>query len=106
MAGCHLRERRHSGAVRFPVIWQLQARGRIADAISEQRLAVGGGNTRAPARRPGGHTGLERRLDGGDNELRGLGVDGDVPAEQHAADDLASVRGPVLRVVGHVSAPC
>jgi hypothetical protein len=29
MTGCHLRERRHSGAVRFPVIWQLQARGRI-----------------------------------------------------------------------------
>ena len=70
MAGCHLRERRHSGAVRFPVIWQLQARGHIADAISEQRLAVGGGNTRAPARRPGGRTGLERRLDGGGDELR------------------------------------
>ena len=63
MAGRHLGGCRHSGVVRFPVIWQLQARGRIAGAISEQRLAVGGGNTRAPARRPGGRTGLERRLD-------------------------------------------
>ena len=63
MAGRHLGGCRHSGAVRFPVIWQLQARGRIASALSEQRLAVGGGNTRAPARRPGGRTGLERRPD-------------------------------------------
>jgi hypothetical protein len=23
MAACHLRGRRHSGAIRFPVIWQL-----------------------------------------------------------------------------------
>jgi hypothetical protein len=43
---------------------------------------------------------LERRLDGGGDELRGLRVDGDVPAEQHAADDVA---GRVLRAVGHVS---
>jgi hypothetical protein len=26
MAICHLRGRRRSGAIRFPVIWQLQAR--------------------------------------------------------------------------------
>jgi hypothetical protein len=103
MAGCHLRERRRGSAARFPVIRKLQARGRIADAISEQRLAVGGGNTRAPARRPGGRTGLERRLDGGGDELRGLGVDGDVAAEQYAADDVAGVAGRVLRAVGHVS---
>jgi hypothetical protein len=64
MAGCHLRERRRAGAARFPVIRQLQARGRIAGAISEQRLAIGGGNTRASTRRPGGRTGAERGLDG------------------------------------------
>jgi len=76
------------------------ARGRIAGAISEQRLAVGGGNTRAPARRPGGHTGLERRLDGDGDELRGLRVDDDVPAEQNAADDLPGVRERVVRADG------
>jgi len=43
---------------------------------------------------------LERRLDGGGDELRGLRVDGDVPAEQHAADDMAGVAGRVLRAVG------
>src|SRR6266568_6733832 len=45
--------------------------------------------TRGP-RRGGreGRTGLERGLDGGGDELRGLRVDDDVPAEQHAADDL------------------
>jgi hypothetical protein len=40
----------------------------MAGAISEQWLAVGGGNARASARRPGGRTGLERRLDGGGSE--------------------------------------
>ena len=77
--------------------------GRIAGAISEQRLAAGSGNTRAPARRPGGRTGAERGLDGVGDELGGLGVDGDVAAEQHAADDLPGVPGRVLRVSGHVS---
>jgi hypothetical protein len=48
---------------------------------------------------------LERGLDGGGDELRGLGVDDDVPAEQHAADDLPGVPGRVLRVGGHVSPP-
>ena len=75
----------------------------VAAAISEQPLAVGGRNTRPSARRPGGRTGLERGLDGGGDELRGLRVDGDVPAEQHAADDVAGVAGRVLRAVGHVS---
>jgi len=60
---------------------------------SEQRLAIGGGSTRAPARRPGRRTGPERGLDGGGDELRGLRVDDDVPAEQHAADDLPGVPG-------------
>jgi hypothetical protein len=95
MAGCHLRERRRSGAVRFPVIWQPQARGRIAGAISEQRLATGGGAARAPAWWPGGRGGLERGLDGGGDKLRGLRVNGDVAAEQHAADDLPGVPGRV-----------
>jgi hypothetical protein len=76
---------------------------RVASAISEQRRAAGGGNTRAPARRPGGRTGLECRLDGGGDKLRGLRVNGDVAAEQHAADDLPGMPGRVLEAVGHVS---
>jgi hypothetical protein len=72
---------------------------------SQQRLAVSGGNTRAPARRPGGRPGLERRLDGIGDELRGLRVDGNVPAEQHAADDLPGVPGSVLRAGGQLSPP-
>ena len=51
-------------------------------------------------RRPGLRTGLERGLDGGGDELRGLRVDDDVPAEQHAADDLPGVRGRVVRADG------
>jgi hypothetical protein len=47
---------------------------------------------------------LESGLDGSSDELGGLRVDGDVPAEQHAADDVANVAGRVLRAVGHVSA--
>ena len=71
---------------------------------SEQRLAIGG-NTRAPARCPGRRTGLERGLDGGGDELRGLRVDDDVPAEQHAADDLPGVPGRVLRADGDGAGP-
>ena len=52
-----------------------------ADSMSEQRLAVGGGNTRASAPRPGRRIGAKRGLDGGGDELRGLSVDGDVAAE-------------------------
>ena len=70
------------------------------EPLSEQRLATGGGGTRAPARRPGRRTGLERGLDGGRDNLRGLRVDDDVPAEQHAADDLPGVRGQVVRAAG------
>src|ERR1700757_4231246 len=73
MAGCHLRERHRVGAVRFPVIRQLQAR-RIAGAVSEQRLAVGSVPARASAWWPGGCTGLERGLDGVGDELGGLRV--------------------------------
>ena len=75
------------------------------EPLSEQRLAIGGGDTRAPARRPGTRTGLERGLDGGGDELRGLRVDDDVPAEENAADDLPGVRGRVVRVGGYVSPP-
>jgi hypothetical protein len=70
---------------------------------SEQRGAVGGGNAPTSARRPGGRVGAERGLDGVGDELGGLGVDGDVAAEQHTADDVAGVAGRVLRAVGHVS---
>jgi hypothetical protein len=67
---------------------------------SEQRLAPGGGSTRAPARRPGRRTGLKRGLDGGRDELRGLRVDDDFPAEQNTADDLPGMRGRVMRADG------
>jgi hypothetical protein len=73
------------------------------ESLSEQRLAIGGGHTSAPARRPGWRTGLERGLDGSDDELRGLHVDDDVPAEQYAADDLPGVQGRVLRADGGAS---
>jgi hypothetical protein len=51
-----------------------------------------------PAWWPGGRGGLERGLDGVGDKLRGLRVDGDVAAEQHAADDLPGVPGRILRV--------
>jgi hypothetical protein len=77
----------------------------VADARSEQRLAAGGRNARAPAGRPGGDAGLEHGLDGVGDKLCGLRVDGDVAAEQHAADDLPGVPGHILRACGHVSPP-
>ena len=70
------------------------------EPLSEQRLAIGGGNTSAPPRRPGRCTRLERGLDGGGDEPCGLRVDDDVPAEQNAADDLPGVRGRVVRADG------
>ena len=51
---------------------------------------------RAAGCAPGGGAGLERGLD----ELRGLRVDDDVPAEQHAADHLPGVRRRVARAGG------
>jgi hypothetical protein len=60
-----------------------------------------GGNTLA--RGPGGRIGAECGLDCVGDELGGLGVNGDVAAEQHAADDVADVPERVLRAVGHVS---
>ncbi len=75
----------------------------VTGASSEQRLAAGRGNTPALARRPAVRTGAERGLDGVGDELGGLGVDGDVAAEQHPADNMAGVPGRVLRAVGHVS---
>lgn len=38
--------------------------------------------------------------EGGRDELSGLRVDGDVPAEQNAADDLPSVRVRLVQVDG------
>jgi hypothetical protein len=43
---------------------------------------------------------LERRLDGGGDELRSFRVDDDVAAEQDAADDLPGVRRRVVRAGG------
>jgi hypothetical protein len=70
------------------------------EPLSEQRLAIGRGTTSAPARRPGRRTRLERGLDGGGDESRGLLIDDDVPAEQNAADDLPGMRGRVMRADG------
>jgi len=70
------------------------------EPVSEQRLAIGGRDHAGPARRPGRRTGSERGLDSGGDELRGLRIDGDVPAEQHAADDQPGVRGRVARAGG------
>jgi hypothetical protein len=69
------------------------ARNTTLETTSEQLLAVDGG-TRGVGVAAGRAYRLGRGLDGGD-ELRGLGVDGDVPAEQHAAaaDDLPGVPG-------------
>jgi hypothetical protein len=46
---------------------------------------------------------LERGLNGGGDEPRGLCVDDDVPTEQYAADDLPGVQGRVLRADGGAS---
>jgi hypothetical protein len=54
---------------------------------------------------PGGRTGLKRRLDGGGDELCGLRIDDDVPAEQHAADYPPGVPERGLRGGGHISSP-
>ena len=77
----------------------MPARPRL-EPFSEQRLATGGGNTRAPVRPPGRRTCLERGLYGGRDELRGLCVDDDVPAEQDAADDLPGVPWRVVQADG------
>ena len=74
-----------------------------AGAGSEQRLVAGSGAARASAWWPGGRGGLEGGLDGVGDELGGLGVDGDIAAEQHAADHMACVARRVLRAVGYVS---
>ena len=58
------------------------------------------GNMSAPARRPGRRTRLERGLDRGGDEPRGLRVDGDVAAELHAANDLPGMRGRIVRADG------
>ena len=48
---------------------------------------------------------LERGLDGGRDEPRGLGIDDDVPAVQNAADDLPGVRRRVARADGGGEGP-
>jgi hypothetical protein len=53
----------------------------------------------------GGRGGLECSLDGASDKLCGLRVNGDVAAEQHAADDLPGMLGRIPRVSGHVSPP-
>ena len=70
------------------------------EPLSGQWLAADAGNPRSPARPPGGLTGLERGLDGGRDELRCLRIDDDVPAQQHAADDLPCVRERAGRASG------
>jgi len=70
------------------------------EPLSGRRPAADAGNPRSPARPPGGLTGLERGLDGGRDELRCLRIDDDVPAQQHAADDLPGAREHAGRVDG------
>jgi hypothetical protein len=71
------------------------------EPLSGRRRAADAGNPRSPARPPGGLTGLERGLDGGRDEPCCLrSVDDDVPAQQHAADDLPGVRERAGRVDG------
>jgi len=70
------------------------------EPLSGRRPAAGAGNPRSPALPPGGLTGLEGGLDGGRDELRCLRIDDDVPAQQHAADDLPGVRECAGRVDG------
>ena len=55
MARCHLHGRRHSGAVRFPVIWQLQSRG-VQAMPSQNSGSQSAAGTRGPRR--GGREGL------------------------------------------------
>ena len=81
----------------------LAASALIAGVMSEQRLAVGGGIARPPMWWPGGRDRPKHGLDSVGDELGGLGIDGDVAAQQHPADDVAGVPGRVLRPVGHVS---
>jgi hypothetical protein len=69
---------------------------------SQNRGAHPAGDTPTPARRRGGRIGAECGLDGGSHELRGLRVDGDVAAQQHAADDLPGVLRCVREAVSHV----
>jgi hypothetical protein len=80
--------------MRRPTWWHCPCCGRCRghDARSEQRLAAGGRNARAPARRPGGHVGLERGLDGGD-KLRGLRVDDDVRRRSTQRTTCPACRG-------------
>ncbi len=52
------------------------------------------------ARRLGGRARVERGLDSVGDELRGLHVDDDVPAEQHAAENLHGVPGRAMRADG------
>jgi hypothetical protein len=92
-------------AIGFPGLYEVANQGVSSprpghEPLSEQQLAISGGNTRAPARLPGRRTGLERGLDSGGDELRGLRVDDDVPAEQNAADDLPGVWRRVARADG------
>ncbi len=74
---CH-RRREYRGIT--TAAFALQAQGAVPAVVGQVLNVSGRGNTRASARRPRRHTGLE--------------------------DGLARVPGRVLRVSGHVSAPC
>jgi hypothetical protein len=71
-------------------------------ARSEKRLTTGVRSARPAAPGPGGRLGLEDGLNRGGKELCGLRVDGDAPAEQHAANDPAGMLGHILRADGDV----
>jgi len=69
-------------------------------ARSEKRLTTGGRSAWPAAPGPGGRLGLEDGLNSGGEELCGLCVDGDAPAEQHAANNAAGVRGRIVQADG------
>ena len=69
-------------------------------ARSEKRLTTGGRSAWPAAPGPGGRLGLEDSLNSGGEELCGLCVDGDAPAEQHAANNAAGVRGRIVQADG------
>ena len=71
-------------------------------ARSEKRLTTGGRSAWPAAPGPGGRLGLEDGLNSGGEELCGLCVDGDAPAEQHAANDAACMLGHILWADGDV----
>ena len=76
------------------------------ETMSEQRLAVDGGNTQASAWRPGGRTGLERSLDGGGDQQRDLGSMAMLRRSGTRRTTCPACRGASCGSAAIVSLPC